>query len=100
MTADATSSARKTMAAQYRAPEPDILKSLLKRAALTPDSRARVMGHASGLLADLRAAQNKGWVNQFLQEYRLNSSEGIALLGLAQPFLRVPGPKTADRRIA
>ncbi|MEO5939007.1 MAG: bifunctional proline dehydrogenase/L-glutamate gamma-semialdehyde dehydrogenase PutA [Sphingomonas sp.] len=100
MNADATSSARKTMAAQYRAPEPDILKPLLARAALTPDSRARVMGHASGLLADLRAAQNKGWVNQFLQEYRLNSSEGIALLSLAEAFLRVPDPETADLLIA
>ncbi|MEO5493785.1 MAG: bifunctional proline dehydrogenase/L-glutamate gamma-semialdehyde dehydrogenase PutA [Sphingomonas sp.] len=100
MTADATSSARKTMAAQYRAPEPDILKPLLARAALTPDSRARVMSHASGLLADLRAAQNKGWVNQFLQEYRLNSSEGIALLSLAEAFLRVPDPETADLLIA
>ena len=40
------------MAAQYRAPEPDILKPLLARAALTPDSRQRVMGHASGLLAE------------------------------------------------
>ncbi|WP_414714283.1 L-glutamate gamma-semialdehyde dehydrogenase [Sphingomonas sp.] len=88
------------MAAQYRAPEPDILKPLLARAALTPDSRARVMGHASGLLADLRAAQNKGWVNQFLQEYRLNSSEGVALLSLAEAFLRVPDPETADLLIA
>src|ERR1700712_2091736 len=100
MTADATSSARKTMAAQYRAPEPDILKPLLARAALTPDSRDRVIGHASGLLADLRAAQKKGWVNQFLQEYRLNSSEGIALLSLAEAFLRVPDPETADLLIA
>jgi RHH-type proline utilization regulon transcriptional repressor/proline dehydrogenase/delta 1-pyrroline-5-carboxylate dehydrogenase len=100
MTADATSSARKTMAALYRAPEPDVLKPLLGRAALTPDSRARVIGHASGLLADLRAAQNKGWVNQFLQEYRLNSSEGVALLSLAEAFLRVPDPETADLLIA
>ena len=58
------------------------------------------MGHASGLLADLRAAQNKGWVNQFLQEYRLNSSEGVALLSLAEAFLRVPDPETADLLIA
>jgi RHH-type proline utilization regulon transcriptional repressor/proline dehydrogenase/delta 1-pyrroline-5-carboxylate dehydrogenase len=58
------------------------------------------MGNASGLLADLRAAQTKGWVNQFLQEYRLNSSEGVALLSLAEAFLRVPDPETADLLIA
>ncbi|MEJ8628956.1 L-glutamate gamma-semialdehyde dehydrogenase [Sphingomonas sp. I4] len=62
--------------------------------------RERIMGHASGLLADLRAAQNRGWVNQFLQEYRLNSSEGVALLSLAEAFLRVPDPETADLLIA
>ena len=100
MTADATSSARSSMAKLYRAPEPEVLKPLLDRAALTPESRGRVLGHASGLLADLRAAQTKGWVNQFLQEYRLNSSEGVALLSLAEAFLRVPDPETADLLIA
>ena len=88
------------MAKLYRAAEPDVLKPLLARAALTADSRDRVIGHASGLLADLRAAQSRGWVNQFLQEYRLNSSEGVALLSLAEAFLRVPDPETADLLIA
>ena len=52
------------------------------------------------MLAELRAAQSRGWVNQFLQEYRLNTSEGIALLSLAEAFLRVPDPETADALIA
>ena len=84
----------------HRASEPDVLKPLLARAALLPDSRERVEDTASGLLADLRAAQARGWVNQFLQEYRLNSSEGVALLSLAEAFLRVPDPETADLLIA
>jgi RHH-type proline utilization regulon transcriptional repressor/proline dehydrogenase/delta 1-pyrroline-5-carboxylate dehydrogenase len=88
------------MASLYRAPEPDVLKPLLVDAALSSDSRQRVLGHAAGLLADLRAAQGRGWVNQFLQEYRLNSSEGVALLSLAEAFLRVPDPETADLLIA
>ncbi len=88
------------MAHLYRAAEPEVLKPLLERARLTPDSRERVMGTASALLADLRAAQNRGWVNQFLQEYRLNSTEGVALLSLAEAFLRVPDPETADLLIA
>ena len=96
MTSAVTADARKTMKSLYRAPEPDVLKPLLDRAAATPEMRERIMGHASGLLADLRAAQNRGWVNQFLQEYRLNSSEGVALLSLAEAFLRVPDPETAD----
>ncbi|UYY78892.1 L-glutamate gamma-semialdehyde dehydrogenase [Sphingomonas sp. R1] len=88
------------MAKLHRAAEPDVLKPLLERARLTPDSRERVMDHALALLADLRAAQTRGWVNQFLQEYRLNSSEGVALLSLAEAFLRVPDPETADLLIA
>ncbi|MGJ3649523.1 bifunctional proline dehydrogenase/L-glutamate gamma-semialdehyde dehydrogenase PutA [Sphingomonas sp. GlSt437] len=88
------------MKALYRAAEPDVLKPLLARAAAGPESRERILGHAAGLLADLRAAQGKGWVNQFLQEYRLNSTEGVALLSLAEAFLRVPDPETADLLIA
>ena len=95
-----TSDPRQTMRRLYRAAEPDVLKPLLERAALTPDSRRRVVDTSLGLLADLRAAQSRGWVNQFLQEYRLNSSEGVALLSLAEAFLRVPDPETADLLIA
>ena len=50
--------------------------------------------------AELREAQSRGWVNQFLQEYRLNTQEGVALLSLAEAFLRVPDPETADSLIA
>ena len=100
MTTAVTSSPREIMAQLYRASEPDVLKPLLERASMSSDSRGRVLGHAAGLLADLRAAQGRGWVNQFLQEYRLNSSEGVALLSLAEAFLRVPDPETADLLIA
>jgi RHH-type transcriptional regulator, proline utilization regulon repressor / proline dehydrogenase / delta 1-pyrroline-5-carboxylate dehydrogenase len=100
MPIDVASNPRESMAKLHRASEPEVLKPLLERAWLNPESRKRVLGHAAGLLADLRAAQNKGWVNQFLQEYRLNSSEGVALLSLAEAFLRVPDPETADLLIA
>ncbi|HEX8388382.1 MAG TPA: L-glutamate gamma-semialdehyde dehydrogenase [Sphingomonas sp.] len=91
---------RQSMRASHRAPEPDVLNPLLARASLDSDQRRRVMDTSLGLLADLRAAQSKGWVNQFLQTYRLNSSEGVALLSLAEAFLRVPDPETADLLIA
>ncbi len=84
----------------HRAPEPEVLAPLLARAKLSEAQRQGVVARASGLLADLRAAQSTGWVNQFLQEYRLNTSEGVALLSLAEAFLRVPDPETADALIA
>jgi RHH-type proline utilization regulon transcriptional repressor/proline dehydrogenase/delta 1-pyrroline-5-carboxylate dehydrogenase len=102
--ADATASrlaeTRAELRRLHRAPEPDVLKPLLSDAALDPESRARVEKRALAMLGDLRAAQSRGWVNQFLQEYRLNTQEGVALLSLAEAFLRVPDPETADSLIA
>ncbi|MBA3897333.1 MAG: bifunctional proline dehydrogenase/L-glutamate gamma-semialdehyde dehydrogenase PutA, partial [Sphingomonadaceae bacterium] len=88
------------MRALHRAPEPEALRPLLARARVNATEREAIVARASGLLADLRAAQSSGWVNQFLQEYRLNTSEGVALLSLAEAFLRVPDAETADALIA
>lgn len=93
-------SATSLMRTLHRAPESEVLQPLLNRASSTPDERGRIVARAGGLLADLRRAQSSGWVNQFLNEYRLNTQEGIALLALAEAFLRVPDPETADALIA
>ncbi|MBX3562596.1 MAG: L-glutamate gamma-semialdehyde dehydrogenase [Sphingomonas sp.] len=98
--ADATATARLEIRKLLRAPEPDVLAPLLKDAALDADSRARVEKRALAMLGVLREAQSRGWVNQFLQEYRLNTQEGVALLSLAEAFLRVPDPDTADSLIS
>ena len=98
--ADATASARARDPRLHRAPEPEVLAPLLRDAALDADSRRRVETRARAMLAELRDAQSRGWVNQFLQEYRLNTQEGVALLSLAEAFLRVPDPETADSLIA
>jgi RHH-type transcriptional regulator, proline utilization regulon repressor / proline dehydrogenase / delta 1-pyrroline-5-carboxylate dehydrogenase len=93
-------SATSDFAKLHRAPEPEVLKPLLERAALSAGERKRIVAQGTAMLGDLRAAQSSGWVNQFLQEYRLNTSEGVALLSLAEAFLRVPDPETADALIA
>ena len=93
-------SATSVMRKLHRAPESGVLKPLLARAKSPPEERVRIVSTASGLIADLRRAQGSGWVNQFLQEYRLNTQEGVALLSLAEAFLRVPDPETADALIA
>ena len=88
--------ARAEMRALHRAPETQVLGALLPAARLDSASRDRINARALGLIADLRAAQGSGWVNRFLQQYRLNTQEGIALLSLAEAFLRVPDADTAD----
>ncbi|WP_310497941.1 L-glutamate gamma-semialdehyde dehydrogenase [Sandarakinorhabdus sp.] len=88
--------ARTRLQPLHRADEARVLAELLPQASLTPAARTAVVGRALGLLADLRAAQGEGWVNRFLQQYRLNTAEGVALLSLAEAFLRVPDSETAD----
>jgi RHH-type proline utilization regulon transcriptional repressor/proline dehydrogenase/delta 1-pyrroline-5-carboxylate dehydrogenase len=88
--------ARRALPPLHRAPEPDVLAGLLPAATLDSATRSAVEHRALALLADLRAAQGSGWVNRFLHQYRLNTAEGVALLSLAEAFLRVPDPATAD----
>lgn len=59
-----------------------------------------IQKHAENLLVGMRKAQSKGVVNQFLAEYGLSSEEGIALLALAEAYLRVPDSLTADALIS
>jgi|TARA_R100000501_G_scaffold14543_2_gene26328 RHH-type proline utilization regulon transcriptional repressor/proline dehydrogenase/delta 1-pyrroline-5-carboxylate dehydrogenase len=84
----------------HRAPEPEVLSELVDSARLKRAERSRVEGRAFGLLADLKAAERDSWVAKFLHEYRLNTDEGIALLALAEAFLRVPDDSTRDLLIA
>jgi RHH-type proline utilization regulon transcriptional repressor/proline dehydrogenase/delta 1-pyrroline-5-carboxylate dehydrogenase len=89
-------SALSRMRALHRAPEPEVLAGLLPHARLTPAARSRVVARAQGLIADIRSATDSNWVSRFLARYRLDSEEGIALLSLAEAFLRVPDALTAD----
>ncbi len=84
------------MRALHRAAEPEVLAGLLPAAMLDAATRTAVEHRALALLAELRAAQASGWVNRFLHQYRLNTAEGVALLSLAEAFLRVPDAATAD----
>ena len=84
----------------HRTPEPETLAPLVAAAQLGAGDYARITDRARHLLNALRDAQTDGWVNQFLQEYRLGTEEGTALLSLAEAFLRVPDPETADLLIA
>jgi RHH-type proline utilization regulon transcriptional repressor/proline dehydrogenase/delta 1-pyrroline-5-carboxylate dehydrogenase len=92
--------ARAAIRPQHRKPEPEVLAPLVVAAQQDEGERQRIIERAKGLLGELRAAQTDGWVNQFLQEYRLGTEEGTALLSLAEAFLRVPDPETADLLIA
>ena len=93
-------SARSSIQPFHRKSEPEVLAPLVVAATVDGAARAHIVQRARTLLDDLRNAQADGWVNSFLQQYRLGTEEGTALLSLAEAFLRVPDPQTADLLIA
>jgi RHH-type proline utilization regulon transcriptional repressor/proline dehydrogenase/delta 1-pyrroline-5-carboxylate dehydrogenase len=91
---------RRRMAARRYQAEPDLLPGLLSAATLEPAVRDRVAARAETLVEAMRDhAARGGGIARFLQEYRLGTPEGILLLCLAESFLRVPDPATADELI-
>jgi RHH-type proline utilization regulon transcriptional repressor/proline dehydrogenase/delta 1-pyrroline-5-carboxylate dehydrogenase len=91
-----TIACRSEMARLHRAPERQVLLGLLDDAAVSPSERARIEARARDLLTEVRAGQASGWVNRFLGEYRLDTDEGLALLSLAEAYMRIPDAATAD----
>jgi RHH-type proline utilization regulon transcriptional repressor/proline dehydrogenase/delta 1-pyrroline-5-carboxylate dehydrogenase len=84
----------------YRAPEPEVLAPLLALAAVPSDVTRRVESRAQTLVRAARAAHRPGAdVTGFLAEYGLGSTEGVALLCLAEALLRIPDAGTADALI-
>lgn len=90
--------ARADMRRLHRLAEPDVVLPLV--AALPREGEAAIMARGKALIFELRKGQASGWVNRFMAEYRMDSAEGLALLSLAEAFLRVPDPETADLLIA
>ena len=81
--------------------EAEAVRNLLARMPLSPPQRAGVLRDAVGLVEGARgAAQRRGMVESFLQEFSLSTPEGLALMGLAEALLRTPDAATRDRLIA
>ncbi|HET8883766.1 MAG TPA: bifunctional proline dehydrogenase/L-glutamate gamma-semialdehyde dehydrogenase, partial [Solimonas sp.] len=91
--------ARGRLPVLYRCAEPEVLAPLVDAARLDADARRRVRAMAAMLLAELRDPQHGGWIDRFLQQYPLNTDEGVALLALAEAYLRIPDAHTADALI-
>ncbi len=85
----------------YLADEAQTLESLLERATLSTEQRARVRAEAHSLVDAIRSRQqDASGVDALLREYDLSSGEGIVLMCLAEALLRIPDADTADRLIA
>ena len=87
---------RAAIASRHRIEEPVALAKLLPLARSTSAEQPRVDETTRSLLEALRRHPDAGLVERFMREYALSSGEGIALLSLAEAYLRVPDPHTAN----
>ncbi len=84
----------------HRLAEPEALAPLLQKTKLPPELGARIDTRARALVRAARAAHKPGAdVTDFLKEYGLGTTEGVALLCLAEALLRIPDAATADALI-
>lgn len=92
---------RKEMCQTYRLSETECLQQILPEAKLSAEASIRIEANAAAIIASMRhnVRMNHG-IDAFLQEYKLSSDEGVALMCLAEALLRIPDNDTADKLIA
>jgi RHH-type proline utilization regulon transcriptional repressor/proline dehydrogenase/delta 1-pyrroline-5-carboxylate dehydrogenase len=99
----ADSPLRSAVTALARRPEPDLLPGLLATAAMAAPQAAATQALALRLAGGVRArsagAGRAGLVQGLLQEFALSSTEGVALMCLAEALLRIPDDATRDALI-
>lgn len=98
-TAACLSAIRSRLPGLYRAPEPEVLAGLLPQAAPQPAEQSAILEKGRELIGYVRAHGRGGLIDNFLHQYRLNTAEGLALMTLAESYLRVPDVETADALI-
>ncbi|WP_108790029.1 bifunctional proline dehydrogenase/L-glutamate gamma-semialdehyde dehydrogenase PutA [Erythrobacter sp. Alg231-14] len=82
----------------YRAPEDTCVAQRLEQAAPARKIADNASALAIALIEGARAHKASG-IDAFLQQYGLDTDEGIALMCLAEALLRVPDDETADALI-
>ncbi|MDE0532994.1 MAG: bifunctional proline dehydrogenase/L-glutamate gamma-semialdehyde dehydrogenase PutA [Albidovulum sp.] len=76
------------------------LENLLSEFAVPEKVRLKACEDAESLVGEIRSSSRPGLVEAMLAEYGLGTSEGIALLRLAEALMRVEDNATADALIA
>ena len=82
------------------ADEANVLAGLIAEADLSPDQRQTIAAQAVKLVETVRSSTTPNIMESFLSEYGLNTTEGIALMCLAEALLRVPDAETIDALIS
>src|SRR5258708_21228655 len=84
----------------FVADEGETVRTAAAAAALGAADRAEIRAAVTRLGTEVRARPAPGLgIETLLQEYQLNTAEGIALMCLAEALLRIPDAETANRLI-
>jgi RHH-type transcriptional regulator, proline utilization regulon repressor / proline dehydrogenase / delta 1-pyrroline-5-carboxylate dehydrogenase len=82
------------------AAESELVNALVAESAFDPALRNKITAQTATLVSDLRREGATPYLQSFLSEYGLSTAEGVALMSMAEAFLRVPDAKTVDDLIA
>jgi len=94
------STIRKTMRSLTNVDETRAVKALIKDLPLTEERRVEISREAADTVRKIRSDHTPGIMEKFLAEYGLNTDEGVALMCLAEAYLRTPDAETLDALIS
>lgn len=97
---DTPEAIRQRIRDHYLPEEAKVIKELMASMQMGEDARARASHNAAELIRDLREKTSPTMMESFLAEYGLSTTEGVALMCLAEALLRVPDSETIDALIA
>lgn len=80
-------------------PETEVVQERLQQHHLSFQARQAITAQAASWVTTLRADPHPNLMESFLAEYGLSTDEGIALMCLAEAYLRVPDTPTLDALI-
>ncbi|PHI94140.1 trifunctional transcriptional regulator/proline dehydrogenase/L-glutamate gamma-semialdehyde dehydrogenase [Parasaccharibacter apium] len=90
---------RKAIAEKIRYPEQACVEALIPAAEMSVDEEAIASKVGLSLARALRDHRQPGLVETLVQEFSLASSEGVALMSMAEALLRTPDHATRDALI-
>ncbi len=91
---------RAKVRAAYRMDESTCVRELIAQAQFSTASHARIANTARKFVVETRRRRlESSGIDAFMQQYELSTSEGVALMCLAEALLRIPDAETADRLI-
>ncbi len=89
----------RNVSAKAFADESECVKRMVEELSFLEALDGRVKSDTKQLVTKIRDTDPNDGIEAFLQEYGLETSEGVAIMCLAEALLRIPDAGTADRLI-